>query len=112
MSGIDPLTGKIRPHTRNEHFASVVAQLAAVGTPVNTIAVALNIRPGQLKEHYAHELEHAAEIANSHVALTAYRMATSGEDPATTKFWLKARNKWKDGETSDGNSVLNIHIHE
>lgn len=111
-AGRDPETGKVRPHVRNEQFAQVVAQMAAVGTPINTIAVALGIRPGQLKEQYSHELEHAAEIANSTVALAAYRMASSGEDPSTTRFWLKARNRWKDGEGSDGDGqVLNLHIH-
>jgi hypothetical protein len=111
-AGKDPVTGKNRPHVRSEAVAKVVAQMAAVGAPINTICVALNIRPGQLKQHYGNELAHASELANSHVALTALRMATSGKDPATTKFWLKARNNWKDGDKGDGNdSVLNIHIH-
>ena len=111
-AGIDPVTGKTIPHVRDEDMAVAIAQMAAVGTPINTIAVAFNLRPGQIKKYYANELEHAPELANSAVALTAYRMATSGEDPATTKFWLKSRNRWKDGESSDQGAVFNLHIHE
>jgi hypothetical protein len=105
--------GKVLPHNRSEEIAGVVAALAAGGASLNLIAVRLNLRPGQIKKHYANELEYSAEAANVDVASAALSMARSGEDAAMTKFWLKARAKWRDGESGDDKSAsfFNIHIH-
>lgn len=105
--------GKVIPHERSEETAGIVAALAAGGASLNLIAVRLNLRPGQIKQYYANELEYAAEAANVDVASAALAMATSGADATMTKFWLKAKARWRDGENGDDKSasLFNIHIH-
>lgn len=104
--------GCVIPHERSEDVAKVVATYAAQGASENFICSIVNIRPGQLRRHYSQELQHGAEMANQMVASTALAMATSGESEQMTKFWLKARAKWRDGETAaDAGGLLNIHIH-
>jgi hypothetical protein len=105
--------GKVIPHERDEEVARRVAKMAGEGATLNFIAVVLNLRPGVLKKHYHNELTYSEEAANLEVVAAAHRMATDGEHEGITKFWLKARNKWRDGDTAEdkGNSLFNIHIH-
>lgn len=105
--------GNVIPHARSDEVAAVVAELAAGGRSENVICAILNIRPGQLRKHYYNELTHASEIANARVASTALAMATSGASEQMTKFWLKSRAKWRDGDSEGGAASLfsNIHIH-
>lgn len=104
--------GKVIPHHRSEEIAQVVANYVARGATENFICAMLNIRPGLLRQCYGAELEHGAEMANMQVAGAAFKMATSGESEAMTKFWLKARAGWKDGEQAQQATMFNIHIHD
>ena len=76
--------------------------LAACGTPHEKIAEAIGIRsPKTLRKHYRDELDLGALEANAKVASTLYQMATSGECPAATMFWLKCRAGWTDRPSAD-----------
>lgn len=112
MAGRDA-NGKVIPHERNEEVALVVAHYAGIGADVNYLAVMLNLRPGQIKEHYKNELEQSAKSADLAVIAKAHEMATSGESEGMTKFWLQARAKWRTGDSAEdrGASLFNIHIH-
>jgi hypothetical protein len=105
--------GKVIPHQRSEEVAQIVLHYTGMGAGLNFIAAMLNIRPGLVKECYGKELEYSVERANVEVAGAAFRMATSEQDPAMTKFWLKARAKWRDGDNAEdkNNSLFNINIH-
>jgi hypothetical protein len=75
----------------------LVKSLAAVGTRQEDIARMTHIRSTKtLRKHFREELDRGAIESNANVARTLYQMATSGEHPATTIFWLKSRAGWKD----------------
>lgn len=55
-----------------------------------------------LRKYFAAELSAGAAEALAQVAQTAYQMATSGNHPAATMFWLKTRGGWREsGPESD-----------
>lgn len=64
-----------------------------------------------LKKYFSHELEMGRIEANAKVAATLFKMATSGDQPAATFFWLKTRAQWRETPQqvaftdADGNSV-------
>jgi hypothetical protein len=79
----------------------LVKSLAAMGTKQEDIARILGIRsPKTLRKHYRQELDRGALEANHNVAQTLYKMATSGQRPAATIFWLKTRAGWRDRTAS------------
>lgn len=111
--GRDPLTGKVLPHERDPEIAQQVAKWVACGAGVNEIASYLGIRVGQLKKHYARELEHGQFEANMQVGNTIFELAKMGV-PQMSIFWAKSRMGWRDSDKADTNNtpLLNIHIHE
>jgi hypothetical protein len=85
---------KLRPTDENK---KMVRALAAFGVGQDQIAARIGIRsPKTLRKHYREELDHGAIDANTRVAQTLFKMATSGEHPAATIFFLKSRANWKD----------------
>lgn len=81
--------------------------LSACGTPHEKIAEAMSIRsPKTLRKHFRAELDLGALEANAKVASTLYQMATSGEYPTATMFWLKCRAGWKERATFDPGNAL------
>jgi hypothetical protein len=86
---------------------NTVRSMAATGFTHEQIATCLGtagIDPKTMREHFAVELDTAANKANAVVANRAYQMAVAGNPPAATFFWLKCRAGWKDsaGPSSDG----------
>jgi hypothetical protein len=86
---------------------NTVRSMAATGFTQEQIATCLGtagIDPKTMREHFAVELDTAANKANAAVANRAYQMAVAGNPPAATFFWLKCRAGWKDsaGPGSDG----------
>jgi hypothetical protein len=76
-----------------------VEAMAAYGIPEGEIANLIaeqGIDPKTLRKYFRHELDIAATKANSAVAQTLYKLATSGTCPAATMFWLKCRAGWKE----------------
>jgi len=75
----------------------IVKMLAAFGIPHQQIAQKVGIRsPKTLRKHFRQELDFGAVEANANVAKTLYNMATSGQQPTATIFWVKARLGWND----------------
>jgi hypothetical protein len=92
---------KLQP---TEQQRRLVKSLVAMGNRQEDIARVLGIRsPKTLRKHYRQELDRGALEANHNVAQTLYKMATSGQRPAATMFWLKTRAGWRErpGATPD-----------
>ena len=78
---------------------NTVRSMAATGFTQEQIATCLGIAgidPKTLREHFAVELDTAANRANAAVASRAYQMAVAGNPPAATFFWLKCRAGWNE----------------
>lgn len=66
------------------------------GIPQDDIAAAIGVSLNTLRKYYADQIEGAMQRANGAVINTAYHMATSGQHPAMTIFWLKTRCGWSE----------------
>ena len=87
-------TGKVKPHIANAETALQVETLASVGLSDEEIAVALDLRPGQVRDCYGDVLASAPVETNFQVALQVREMARSGDNFAASAFWLTHRAKW------------------
>ena len=75
----------------------LVKSLAAYGMKHDAIARRLGIRSTKtLCKHFREELDSGDTEANAQVAQTLFQMAISGEQPASTMFWLKTRAGWRE----------------
>jgi hypothetical protein len=75
----------------------MVRLMAACGVDQEQIAARIGIRsPKTLRKHYREELDRGALDANMRVSQSLFKMATSGDCPTATIFWLKSRAGWKD----------------
>jgi hypothetical protein len=75
----------------------LVKSLAALGGKHEDISAQVGLRsPKTLRKHFRTELDRGAAEANSQVARTLFRMATSGDCPGATIFWLKCRAGWRE----------------
>lgn len=79
-----------------EKDVRLVEAMASCGMPQDAIARVLDIDPKTLRKHFRKEIDSSADRANAQVGATLFRLATSGECPAATIFWLKARAKWRE----------------
>jgi hypothetical protein len=83
-----------------------VKTMAAVGTKQEDIARVIGIKSLKtLRLHFREELDRGAIEATANVARTLYGMATSGNHPSATIFWLKSRAHWRDQPVSAPPSV-------
>lgn len=76
-----------------------VEAMAAYGVREEEIARTVGeagIDPKTLRKHFRRELDIGATKANSTVAQTLYKLATSGKHVGATIFWLKSRAGWKE----------------
>jgi hypothetical protein len=77
-----------------------VRSLAAYGTKHDDIAKVIGLRSAKtLRKHYREELTRGSIEATAQVGQTLYQMATSGEQPACTIFWMKVRGGWRESRT-------------
>ena len=75
----------------------MVRLMVAIGVAQEQIAARIGIKsPKTLRKHFREELDSGAADANMKVGHTLLKMATSGDHPAATIFWMKSRLKWKD----------------
>jgi hypothetical protein len=75
----------------------LVKSLAAYGMKHDAIARRLGIRSTKtLCKHFREELDRGDTEANAQVAQTLFQLATSGECPAASMFWLKTRAGWRE----------------
>ena len=74
----------------------MVEAMAGYGVPELGIAQSLGIDPKTLRRHFRRELDQGATKANTQVAQSAFKMASSGRSPSMTMFWLKCRAGWRE----------------
>jgi hypothetical protein len=90
------------PFVPTEEHRGMVTELAALGTRHEDICRFIKWPDGRcisqdtLKRCFAVELEFGRAEANAKVAATLFKMATSGDQPAATFFWLKTRAGWRE----------------
>src|SRR6267378_1378009 len=87
---------RFKPSTAD---SKTVQTLSAFGIPEEQIATNVGprgISPKTLRKYFRRELAAGMMKANAAVAQTLYQMATSGQSPAATIFWLKSRMKWNE----------------
>ena len=85
----------------NDKDRGIVRAMASYGIPQEDIGKVIGISHVTLRKYYEPELETAGIQANAKVAETCYSMATSGQHPAATFFWLKTRAGWREVERHD-----------
>jgi hypothetical protein len=67
----------------------LVQSLAAIGVRQEHISAAIGIRsPKTLRKHFSKDIAKGDAEATATVMATAYSMATSGNFPGVTRFWL------------------------
>ena len=75
-----------------DQHRTTVRSLAAYGTKHEDIAKVIGLRSAKtLRKHFREELTRGSIEATAQVGQTLYQMATSGEEPACTIFWMKVR---------------------
>jgi hypothetical protein len=85
-----------------EQNRKTVRALAGFGLTHEQVARMIGLRsPKTLRKYFRTELGMGSLEANAQVARTLFRMATSGENPAATMFWLKTRAKWRERSADD-----------
>lgn len=96
------------PHEPTDETRLIVSNLSAFGIRQEAIAKKIGISVPTLLKNYRDELDHGLDNANAQVANTLFQMATSGQHPAATFFWLKTRAKWRetDKDDSDGKEEI------
>jgi hypothetical protein len=85
------------PFKVTEQNRNTVKALAGYGLKHEQIVSVLGIRSTKtLRKHFRHELDAGGAEADAQVAQTMFKMATSGNHPAATIFWLKTRASWSE----------------
>jgi hypothetical protein len=99
-------------HTPTPETRKQVETLAGYGLTVEQIGHVLECSHDTVKRHYVCELERGQAVACFKVAQTAFQMATSGQEPAMTMFWLKTRAKWREVHevAGEGGGPINVQI--
>src|SRR3954470_5877216 len=94
-----------------------VKSLAGYGLPRKDIAQVIGVDcVDTLLQRFDHELSLGQLEAQSNVLSTLFRMASSGQHPAATMFWLKTRAGWsergpREERGAPGDVVFEIHEH-
>jgi hypothetical protein len=74
---------------------NLVKTLAGLGLRHHEICPHIGLRsPKTLRRYYASELALGIAESTVNVLKTSFRLASSGKDPAMTKFFLKTRGRW------------------
>lgn len=79
-----------------EKDRKTVEAMVACGMPHDDIGKVIGCSDVSLRKHFRNEINTGAARANAKVAATLFTMATSGECPAATFFWMKARLRWRE----------------
>ena len=85
-----------------DQHRTTVRSLAAYGTKHEDIAKIIGLRSAKtLRKYFREELTRGAIEATAQVGQTLYQMATSGEEPACTIFWMKVRGGWREKPSAE-----------
>lgn len=79
-----------------------VKNMTALGARQDDICILLDIDEKTLRKHFRRELDTGLIQANMAVGATLFKMATSGQVPSATFFWMKTRAGYKE---------TNVHEH-
>lgn len=92
------------PHQPTDAQRKQVEAMAGYGIPEIDIARSVGISDMTLRKYYRSELDNGVTKANSAVAQSLYKKATSDGSQSVTAaiFWLKTRAGWKE-------TVVNEH---
>ena len=75
-----------------------VKALAGLGLPQEQICILIGLRsPKTLRRYFSKELSLGIAESCSNVSTTAFKLASSGTNPAMTIFFLKTRARWSPG---------------
>jgi hypothetical protein len=87
-----------RAHKPDAASRRQIEAMAAYGVPELDIAEVIGVDPKTLRKHYRAELRQGHTKANSRVAESLYRKATSEGPQSVTAaiFWLKTRAAWRE----------------
>lgn len=99
MARVKNSSGQFTKYTPKPEDKKMVEALAAFGIPRDKIASLIGLNKTTLIKYYRDELDIGLDKANAAVAKTLFAMATSGDCPAATFFWLKTRARWKEVHT-------------
>lgn len=89
------MTGSKVAPTQEQRTA--VKRLAGLGlTQQQICSVAGIASPKVLRRHFGKELTRGPVETKAKVMQTAFRLASSGRNPAMTIFWLKTRGRWSE----------------
>ncbi|MBF0361980.1 MAG: helix-turn-helix domain-containing protein [Oligoflexia bacterium] len=86
-----------------------IEDLASKGLSISEIAASLEMSKTTLERRLSDDgtivrLERGRAKSLEQVASTAYQMATSGNYPAMTMFWLKCQGKWREQDDNPSES--------
>lgn len=82
----------------SEERRSLTRRLAGIGCTNQQISTITGLTLDELTGTLQKELSEGRAEAGAQVKETLFQMATSGSQPHTTMFWLKAREGWRDRE--------------
>ena len=85
------MPGGRKRYDPSEKDLRIVEAMAGCGMPHESIARALGIDAKTLRKHFRHQLDSSGDKANAQVGATLFKLATSGNCPAATIFWMKCR---------------------
>ncbi len=85
-----------KPYEPTEKDRKTVEAMTACGMTNDDIGAVIGVSDVTLRKHFRTELDLGMIRANAKVAATLFSMATSGQCPAATFFWMKVRLHWKE----------------
>lgn len=97
--------GEKRDALYSDERRAFAAKLAGVGCNNEQIAELMGISVDALKKNMQKDLSAGRAQAGARVKETLFQMATSGNQPHTTIFWLKAREGWRDKDEAPATQV-------
>lgn len=89
------------PHKPTDESRATVEAMAGYGILQTDIGVVVGVSKPTLEKHYRAELDTGAIKANSKIAESLYKQATSGNVTAAI-WWSKARMGWKETQVYAG----------
>jgi hypothetical protein len=89
---------KLKPTDEQRHH---VKSLSAYGIEPEDIARYLHLSDKTLLKYYGDELFRGRLETNAKVGQALVKMATDGETPAATIFFVKARLGWRENQNAD-----------
>ena len=102
--------GRVIQHKFSSKVARQISIWVLGGYNENDIAIALNMRPGLVRELYGREIRHGEQLMG--MDMTTHIVHRAKKSDQMARFVAKARMGWRDGDTKPvDNQLLNIVIH-